>query len=130
MEMNNDDVLIALRHVPEWLDCPECGELTNSLKDFRLIDELFSLLFYHKWSMIDIIACPGCMRKNLIRRMIITIASSNFIWPLVPLPHYSYFLIHTLIPGHSKSICKEFEDAYKLALRRKKWADEDRMQEG
>ena len=90
-----------------------------------MLDEYFSLFLYHRWTMITITACPRCMRIEILRRLGTMLLSSNFFWPIVPLPIFSFLLLKTALPGHSPSIQKEFQKAIELAKRRKEWAEED-----
>jgi hypothetical protein len=111
------------------LECPECDRETGALKEFHFVDEYFSIVLYHKWTMTDCLACPRCMQLHLLKRLGVTIFTANIAWPFFLLPHYSYLLALTFVPRHSKSIQKEFREAYQLALNRKKWAEEDHLAE-
>lgn len=123
--MTPDEVLLELREMPEWLECPICDKETNALKEFLMLDEYFSLFVYHRATTITITACPRCMRLEILKRLGTMVLSSNLFWPIVPLPVFSLLLVKTVLPGHSPSIQREFKKAFELAKRRKEWAEED-----
>ncbi|MFN8397944.1 MAG: hypothetical protein U0176_25225 [Bacteroidia bacterium] len=124
-----DEMLLRTRgDIPVLLVCPECDRDTEALKDFHFVDEFFSAIFKFKFTTMDYLACPRCMRSQLLKRLGGTIVSANFYWPFILLPHYSYLLALTAIPGHSRSVKREFTEAYRLALRRKAWAEADHLE--
>jgi hypothetical protein len=84
------------------LDCSECGKLTNSLKDYRIVHLLICLVLFFQIKKQDYEACPSCMRKKLIERTLINIVPANIAFPIVLIIHTIQFC-RTFIPGHSRS---------------------------
>ncbi len=113
------------QEAPTWLECPVCGEETNSLKEYHVLDTLFFALFYVTWQSIDCVACPDCMRRYLAKRLLINFFSANFSWPVLVLPRYLILFGRSFTLGHSKVIDEEFREGYEKACLRAKWAEED-----
>jgi hypothetical protein len=85
------------------LGCPECGNLTNSLKEYRITHLLICLVIFFRVQRQDYEACPSCMRKKLIERTFVNIIPANLAWPVVLIIHTIQFC-RTFIPGHSKNV--------------------------
>lgn len=82
--------------------CPECGQLTDSIKHFVLPHIWLFLWCYIRWQNIEYTCCPRCMRKHiLIKGFTYNILSSNFLWPIIILPWSIIQLIRSYRKGHS-----------------------------
>ena len=110
---------------PIWLECPVCGQDTNSLKEYRVVESFFFAFFYLAWQSIDCVACPDCMRRYMVKRLAINFFSANFAWPVVLLPPFLILFARSFTLGHSKKIQDEFRDGYQKVVLRAKWAEED-----
>lgn len=110
---------------PIWLECPVCGQDTNSMKEYEVLDEFFFLMKRSKISTIDCVACLDCMRRYMIKRLLINFLSAHLSWPFVVLPPFLILFARSFTLGHSKKIHDEFREGYKKALLRAKWAEED-----
>lgn len=89
--------------------CPECGKVTNSLKQATLFNKLLFLMIYTQWQTVTYTCCPECMRKHIAKRSAITLFTGNLIWPIVALPLHGYHLYKSYQPGHSKSVIKAIQ---------------------
>lgn len=82
--------------------CPECGQLTDSIKSFTLPHIWLFLWCYISWQNIEYTCCPHCMRKHiLIKGFTYNILLSNLLWPIIILPWSIIQLIRSYSKGHS-----------------------------
>lgn len=84
--------------------CPECGKVTNSLKQATLFNKLLFLMVYTQWQTVQYTCCPECMRKHIAKQSAITLFTGNLIWPFLALPLHGYHLYKSYQPGHSKAV--------------------------
>lgn len=74
------------------VECPECGRMTDSLKQATLFNKLLFLMVYTRWQTVRYTCCPECMRKHIAEHSASTLLSANFLWPLLVLPIHGYHL--------------------------------------
>ncbi len=86
------------------IECPECGRMTDSLKQATLFNKLLFLMIYTQWQMVTYTCCPQCMRKHIANRSAATLITGNFIWPILALPLHGFHLYKSYQRGHSGSI--------------------------
>ena len=63
----------------ESLSCPDCGQLTDSLKRYHFVKWFVILLAFAIWKPVVHIACPACMRKRLWRTSLLNIVPINLL---------------------------------------------------
>lgn len=87
---------------PNMLRCPECGQLTDSIKRFTLPHKWLYLGCYISYQNVIFTCCPHCMRKHiLIKGFTYNILLANLLWPVVILPWSIVQLIRSYKKGHS-----------------------------
>ena len=88
-----------------WVRCPECGELSNSIKNYKLPNYIVFLLLGATGQTISYICCPHCMRKHiLIKCFTYNILLANVLWPFLIVPWGIVQLIRSYTKGHSDSV--------------------------
>lgn len=88
------------------VQCPECGEMSDSIKSYSLPD--FTFLFVaSRWGHDHHVACAKCMRKKILSAAAIGLIKANVMWPIFYLPRLSVNLTRTFIKGHSEDIITE-----------------------
>jgi hypothetical protein len=85
------------------LPCPECKQMTGSLKSRRILTIIFVVFAYGAQTK-PTVACPRCMRKNLFASGLVNIISANVLWPIIILPMTLIQFITTYQQGHSQEI--------------------------
>ena len=63
--------------------CPDCGQLTDNLKQYRFVKWFIILLALVIWRGEAHTACPACMRKYLLRRSLLNILPVNLLLSIV-----------------------------------------------
>ncbi len=81
--------------------CYECGEKTESLKDYRIINWFVFVIIFVGGKGMDYEACPNCMRKKIAERAAIQIFTAHVVFPIVAVFHIVQFC-RTFVPGHSR----------------------------
>src|SRR3954463_5668933 len=81
--------------------CPCCCRSTDDLKSYDVPYILF-LWVYVVWNTGRVTACPSCMRRTLLRRLLISIPLSNVLFPFSAVIYLSH-LLATRSKGHSDS---------------------------
>jgi hypothetical protein len=84
--------------------CSWCDELTHRLKAFNL--PKFLIIPLHHFHLHDFEterneACPGCMRRILLKYLTCQIITANILWPVIVLPIYVFYFALTFRKGHS-----------------------------
>ena len=85
----------------DQLPCPKCGQMTESLKAYRLPTFVLFLFVGASFKHGEVIACPTCMRKELGKMALINILPANVLWPLLIAPWYSIAALRSATKGHS-----------------------------
>ena len=88
------------------VDCPHCGAASHSIKCFTVPHSAFFALIYFSWTPVDYIACPSCMRKLILVRMLFNIIPANVTWPIFAVI-WGIQLGRTYSRGHSREILKQ-----------------------
>ncbi len=90
------------------LPCPTCNRLTTSLKRYHFVKWCLFLgvaVFFRRETHT---ACPGCMRRYLWTRSLLTAIPANIIWVLGLLPLTIILTIATFTKGHSKNLVEVY----------------------
>ena len=81
------------------LECPVCGALSKSLK-YRNRPRGVFLIVAASWSGTMFIACPSCVRKDILKNLLFLVLgfhiASPFLFLLIELPQ----LINSFFKGH------------------------------
>lgn len=86
----------------EILPCPVCKQLTDSLKQYRVIQTIFALPLHHvELSSTVVRSCPPCMRAYAWRRCRINGLTTLVIGYLVLVPYTLAITLATFRRGHS-----------------------------
>lgn len=85
----------------DQLPCPKCGQMTESLKAYKLPTFMLFLWFGASFKHGTVVACPPCMRKELGKLALINILPANLLFPLLVGPWYSIAALRSLTKGHS-----------------------------
>ncbi len=85
----------------DQLPCPKCGQMTESLKAYRLPTFLLFLWFGASFKHGTVVACPSCMRRELGKLALINILPANLLFPLLVGPWYTIAAIRSTTKGHS-----------------------------
>jgi hypothetical protein len=86
------------------LSCPRCGEATDSLKRYRVLDYLLFLFVGLAYGASTATACPRCMRRLLLVNTLYNAPLANLLWPVAILPWNLPLFIASYMRGHSQSI--------------------------
>ena len=85
--------------------CPECGNPSDSIKCYRMIDWILFLVIYATWQQATYTCCPKCMRKHiLLNGFTYNILTGNLLWIFLVLPWSIVQLIMSYTKGHSKKV--------------------------
>jgi hypothetical protein len=93
--------------------CPVCGADTDSLKTFDFPHVVF-LVIAHSHRVERVTACPGCLRRYLLRWGSLSVVTANLLWPVLIFPLLISRLFASFLPGHrtaKKSILKKLAAA-------------------
>lgn len=83
--------------------CPRCGDSTTALKAYRLPTFLLFLFIAVSFRHGLVVACPRCMRKELLRLAAINLLPANLLWFVLLLPWYGIAAIRSTTAGHSSA---------------------------
>ena len=86
------------------ISCPECGEMTTSLKHYTMMRYLVFVWFFAFWARKKETGCPACMRKAIAISAAINIVPANLLWLVVIAPWYSILFFMTFADGHSSEV--------------------------
>lgn len=90
--------------------CPECGQVSDSIKAYKLPNYFLFLFVYARWQEIRYICCPHCMRKHILMKCFTyNILAANFAWPILVLPWAIVLLVCSYTKGHSKVVLDMLE---------------------
>ncbi|MGQ0613105.1 MAG: hypothetical protein ACT4PV_05135 [Planctomycetaceae bacterium] len=92
----------ALQTMP--LACPGCGASTARLKRKNTLGICLFVVAFFYYTRIVVTACPGCMRRLLLKRALINLPTTHIAWPLFALVLWIPQLATTFLPGHSRSV--------------------------
>lgn len=90
------------------IQCPECGEMSDSIKSYSLPDITFLFVAY-KWGYEHHICCAKCMQKKILAAAGIELIKANLFWPIFCLPRLSVNLTRTFVKGHSEDIINDLQ---------------------
>lgn len=85
-------------------DCPRCSQPTDSLKQYRCLKVCVFYLAGAVWQEEYVRACPGCMRRHLVRRCLINLPLANLLWPILVLPWTLVLVASSRRKGHSPEV--------------------------
>jgi hypothetical protein len=83
--------------------CGTCGEATDSIKQYRMVDYLLFLGIFAAWRTVVRIGCPRCIRRDLLGRTLVNIVLANVLWLPVVLPWHLIQALRSVRRGHSKN---------------------------
>ncbi len=83
--------------------CPQCGKNSYAIKIFHFPIIIFLIVFFWAFKR-TIAACPSCQRANLGFYALLNLPALHFLWPIVYIPIIIFYLVCTLIPGHSRDV--------------------------
>jgi hypothetical protein len=86
------------------LPCPECGELSDSLKQYRYIQWCLCLLLHAVSETTVHRACPPCMRKFILKRCLLNALPANLAWIFGILPWGMVLIAASYTDGHSRAV--------------------------
>ena len=96
---------------PFLIRCPECGELSDSIKRFKMFDYLIFIGIAGWWREVTYTCCPKCMKKHILHKCFTyNILTANIMWLIMILPMSIIQLIRNSRPGHSKAVKKIIEE--------------------
>jgi hypothetical protein len=101
---------LARQHRP--LECPECGRMTNSLKQYKYMSYLAFVWFFAFWNVKHALACPSCMRNDLLIKLTYNAVLANILWPFIILPWNVALFVMTFGEGHSKGAEAALQQGY------------------
>lgn len=90
-----------MEHTP--VKCPECGEMSDSIKSYTLPDISYFFVAI-KWNREHHICCANCMRKKILGAAVMGLCKTNVLWPIFCFPRLSVNLTRTFVKGHSEDI--------------------------
>jgi hypothetical protein len=64
---------------PDVLRCPECGQFTDSLKHYKLLQFGLFVVVAGTGQMDHVTACPRCMRRIILRRFFVNLVTANLL---------------------------------------------------
>ena len=91
---------INISNAPNLKSCFECGEQTDSLKNYRVMNVFVFLIIFMVARGIDYQACPSCMRKKITMCAGIQILTAHVVFPIILIFHVVQFC-RTFVRGHS-----------------------------
>lgn len=83
--------------------CPECGNLTKSLK-YRVLNEVNNYVVVLETVKNPYFCCPKCMRTHIWNTMNKNLYTGNFAWILFGIPAGLLNIMSTFTKGHSAEI--------------------------
>jgi hypothetical protein len=89
------------------LDCPVCGSATPQLKRVKLFQWLVFLVVFYWVRTVVYTACPGCMRKALVKRTLLNLVPGNLAWLLIVLPVHGLAFFRSFAAGPSSGLVEE-----------------------
>jgi hypothetical protein len=102
--------------------CPVCGELTDSLKQYRYFDWCLCLLLHAAWQVTIHRACPPCMRKFILKKCLLNVLPANLVWIVLVLPLGLVLIAASYTDGHSRAVLQGVTPT--MAVQRENEADE------
>jgi hypothetical protein len=91
------------------LPCPRCGQLTDSLKQYRYMRWCVFLLAGAIHQEATERACPACMRGFIGKSLLINIVPANLLWLILLLPWGLILIGASCRRGHSKAVLQGME---------------------
>jgi uncharacterized membrane protein len=88
------------------LDCPVCGQPTDSLKQYRFVGWVVFYLFGAIWQTAFYRGCPRCVRGMIGRRMAWNLVPANLLWFLLVLPWGLGLIAASFRKGHSAAVLR------------------------
>jgi hypothetical protein len=97
------------------LRCSQCGQLTDSLKEYHYLRWCVFLLAGAIYQTATVRACPECMRAFLRKSLLINVLPANLLWLVLLLPWGLILLAMSHRGGHSKVALRGVELETELA---------------
>ena len=91
------------------IECPICGALSKSLKYRRQSGVVFLIIAAHQ-STEMYVACPSCVRKNILRTSLLNLLTSHIIFPFIFLIIEVPQLINSFVGGHCKQVRQAIDE--------------------
>jgi hypothetical protein len=88
---------------PHRLPCPSCQQPTDSLKSSTMFSIFLFLWIGAWWKMKRVIACPGCLRRELVLSTLLNTLLANLLSPIVWLWH-GFLFLRSFSPGHAPEV--------------------------
>lgn len=88
---------------PLRIACPKCRQPTDSLKSSTMFSVLLFLWIGAWWRMKRVIACPGCLRMELLWSTLLNTVLANLLSPIVWIWHTVVFA-QSFGHGHSPEV--------------------------
>jgi hypothetical protein len=88
------------------LPCPECHQLTDSLKCYGTIVAVYFIVAA-SWRSKKEVACPKCMRGKVLAFAGVNLVTTHIIWPIVILPRAIIYWLDLGSPGHSNRVLEQ-----------------------
>ncbi len=84
--------------------CPCCKQETYSLKRYTYPSYLVFVGVYIAWLIESHVACPKCMRLDVMEKANNWMLTATILTPLVMFPWGIVLVLYSLVPGHSPSL--------------------------
>jgi hypothetical protein len=98
-----DENYYTYENVP--LECPECGQISQSIKRYTLPDYIIFIGIAAFWQKVTYTCCPKCMLKHILFKCFTyNIIAANFLYPFLVLPWGIISLIRNTTDGHSSEV--------------------------
>src|SRR5262245_44733212 len=86
------------------LPCPVCGQLTDSLKQYRYLSWCVFFLTGAVWQAVVYRACPVCMRQFLWEKCWVNALPANLLWLVCLFPYALFLIAVSRCTGHSRPV--------------------------
>lgn len=104
-----NDLRKNLERLP--IQCPECGDVSDSIKSYSFVDFAFFFIAY-KWGYDYHVACAKCMRRYILDQAVQGIGKAHLLWPIAYLPRLSVNFTRTFVKGHSEDVIDDLQLKY------------------
>lgn len=88
---------------PLRIACPKCRQPTDSLKSSTMLSVLLFLWIGAWWRTKRVIACPSCLRMDLLWSTLLNTVLANILSPIVWIWH-AVVLVQSFSHGHSPEV--------------------------
>lgn len=87
----------------DFIECPECGRHSDSIKCYRMGAILFLLVAWISWTESHL-GCPSCIRRRIAKVCCVNVVTANLLWPIFVLPWCTILFIRSFARGHSQDV--------------------------